>query len=70
MNFESNLPQCVNLSIETLVKETRHVVTEKHGFDNRDDSFLSTISGIFGLSGVCWRVLKKMTIQLNSIALL
>ena len=41
----------LNLSIETLMKESKQVVTEKHEFDNREASKLLATHGVFGLSG-------------------
>ena len=42
----------LNLSSEVLMKEIKLVVMENHEFDNRDESILIAVFGIFGLSGL------------------
>ena len=61
MIFQSSTPpQNENFSVDTLNKEVKSKVAEKHEFDNLVESILKAIYGIFGLSGF-W----KFILQLN-----
>ena len=49
----------INPSIGTLMEGNQHVVTAKQDFDNRDESLLIAIVGIFRQSEIRWKFVKN-----------
>ena len=45
--------------LETLMEETKTVITEKHQFENRVESIILSFSGIFELSGLRCKALSE-----------
>ena len=65
-SIESN-SLTVNLSIETLMKEIKHEVPEKHEFDNRDESILrATLS--FRTIRILMDGFSKLMLQLKTLS--